>query len=78
MIKYIIAFSTAIGLTFASVYDVGDYISETHQNIEKYMTVAINPGLKVCRSEASRFAYICYKSASLDAANPALLLIRGL
>ena len=35
MIKYIIAISLAIGLTFASVYDVGDYISTTHQNITK-------------------------------------------
>ena len=33
MIKYIIAISTAIGLTFTSVYDVGDYVSTTHQNI---------------------------------------------
>ena len=35
MIKYIIAISLAIGFTFASVYDVGDYISTTHQNITK-------------------------------------------
>ena len=35
MIKYIIAISLAIGLTFASVYDVDDYISDTHQNITK-------------------------------------------
>ena len=33
MIKYIIVFSTAIGLCLASVYDVGDYVSTTHQNI---------------------------------------------
>ena len=35
MIKYIFVFSTAIGLCLASVYDVGDYISSTHQNITK-------------------------------------------
>ena len=35
MIKYIIAFSTAIGITFASIYDVGDFVSDTHQNVTK-------------------------------------------
>ena len=35
MIKYIIVFSTAIGLCLASVYDVGDFVSDTHQNITK-------------------------------------------
>ena len=35
MIKYILTISTAIGLTLASVYDVDDYISDTHQNITK-------------------------------------------
>jgi hypothetical protein len=42
MIKYIIAFSTAITLTFASVYNVGDYISDTHQNITKSTCYAGN------------------------------------
>ena len=35
MIKYIITISAAIGFSFASVYDVGDEISSTHQNITK-------------------------------------------
>ena len=35
MIKYIITISAVIGFSFASVYDVGDYISSTHQNITK-------------------------------------------
>ena len=35
MIKYIIAISTAIGLTFASYYDVGDIVSDSHQNVTK-------------------------------------------
>ena len=42
MLKYIIAISLAIGLTFASVYDVGDYISDTHQNITKSTCYAGN------------------------------------
>ena len=42
MIKYIIAISLAIGLTFASVYDVGDSISDTHQNITKSTCYAGN------------------------------------
>ena len=42
MIKYIIVFSTAIGLTFASVYDVGDYVSTTHQNITQSTCYAGN------------------------------------
>ena len=42
MIKYIIAFSLACGLTFASVYNVGDYISDTHQNITKSTCYAGN------------------------------------
>ena len=33
MIKYLITFSTFIGLICASVYDVGDTISDSHQNI---------------------------------------------
>ena len=33
MIKYIITFSLACGFTLASVYDVGEYVSTTHQNI---------------------------------------------
>ena len=35
MIKYIITISISIGFAFASVYNVGDYISSTHQNITK-------------------------------------------
>ena len=35
MIKYIITFSVAIGFALASVYDVDDFISESHQNITK-------------------------------------------
>ena len=35
MIKYIITFSIAIGFALASVYDVDDFISESHQNITK-------------------------------------------
>ena len=42
MIKYIIAISTAIGVTFASVYDVGDYVSTTHQNITQSTCYAGN------------------------------------
>ena len=42
MIKYIIAISIAIGFAFASVYDVGDYVSETHQNITKSTCYAGN------------------------------------
>ena len=33
MIKYILTISASITLAFASVYDVGDYVSSTHQNI---------------------------------------------
>ena len=35
MIKYIFAISASITLAFASVYDVGDYVSDTHKNITK-------------------------------------------
>ena len=35
MIKYIFAISLAYGITLASVYDVGDTISDTHQNVTK-------------------------------------------
>ena len=42
MIKYIIIFSTAIGLAFASVYDVGDIVSDTHQNVTKSTCFAGN------------------------------------
>ena len=41
MIKYIIAISTAIGLTFAS-YNVGEIVSETHKNITKSTCYAGN------------------------------------
>ena len=42
MIKYIITISAAIGLAFASVYDVDDFISDTHQNITKSTCYAGN------------------------------------
>ena len=42
MIKYIITISAAICLAFASVYDVDDYISDTHQNITKSTCYAGN------------------------------------
>ena len=35
MIKYILTISAAITLAFASVYDVGDIVSDSHQNITK-------------------------------------------
>ena len=35
MIKYLITLSTFVGLTFASIYDVGDIVSDSHQNITK-------------------------------------------
>ena len=35
MIRYIITISTAIGLALASVDDVGDIISNSHQNVTK-------------------------------------------
>ena len=42
MIKYIISFSIVIGLSFSSVYDVGDIVSDTHQNITKSTCYAGN------------------------------------
>ena len=42
MIKYIITISISIGLTLASVYDVGDYVSTTHQNITQSTCYAGN------------------------------------
>jgi len=42
MIKYFLTISAAIGLAFASVYDVDDYISDTHQNITKSTCYAGN------------------------------------
>tara|TARA_Y100000758_G_C15767719_1_gene318335 strand:- start:253 stop:480 length:228 start_codon:yes stop_codon:yes gene_type:complete len=42
MIKYIITFSMALSLSFASVYDVGDYVSESHQNITQSTCYAGN------------------------------------
>ena len=42
MIRYIISISTAIGFAFASVYDVGDIVSDTHQNITKSTCYAGN------------------------------------
>ena len=35
MIKYIITILAAIGFVLASVYDVGDIVSDSHQNITK-------------------------------------------
>ena len=42
MIKFIITFSMALSLSFASVYDVGDYVSESHQNITQSTCYAGN------------------------------------
>ena len=42
MIKYIITILIAIGLAFGSVYDEGDFISTTHQNITKSTCYAGN------------------------------------
>ena len=42
MIRYLITFSTFIGLIFASVYDVGDIVSDSHQNIIKSTCYAGN------------------------------------
>ena len=42
MIKYIITFSVALSFSFASVYNVGDYVSESHQNITQSTCYAGN------------------------------------
>ena len=42
MIKYILTITAAIGFSFASVYDEGDFISSTHQNITKSTCYAGN------------------------------------
>ena len=42
MIKYTFSLLTAFGISFASVYDVDDYISDTHQNITKSTCYAGN------------------------------------
>ena len=42
MIKYIITFSMVLNLSFASVYDVGDYVSQSHQNITQSTCYAGN------------------------------------
>ena len=42
MIKFILASSAAISLAFSSTYDVGDFISNTHQNITKSTCYAGN------------------------------------
>ena len=42
MIKYIFTFSIAVGFSFASVYDVGDIVSDTHQNVTKSSCFAGN------------------------------------
>ena len=42
MLQNIIIFSTVIGLSFASVYNVGDVVSDSHQNITKSTCFAGN------------------------------------
>ena len=42
MIRYLITISAAISLSIASIYNVGDYISDTHQNITKSTCYAGN------------------------------------
>jgi len=42
MKKIIITITAMCSLSFASVYDVGDYISSTHQNITKSTCYAGN------------------------------------
>ena len=42
MIKHIIAFSVAFSISLASVYDVGEVVSSTHQNITKSTCFAGN------------------------------------
>ena len=42
MLKYVIVLLTVIAFAFSSVYDVGDYISETHQNITQSTCYAGN------------------------------------
>ena len=42
MIKYLIQISIAMSFSFASVYDVGDIVSDSHQNITKSTCFAGN------------------------------------
>ena len=42
MIRYLITISAAISLSIASVYDVGDIVSDSHQNIAKSTCYAGN------------------------------------
>ena len=42
MMKYVITFLMALSLSFASVYDVGDTVSESHQNITQSTCYAGN------------------------------------
>ena len=42
MINYLITISAAISMSFASVYDVGEVVSDTHQNITKSTCYAGN------------------------------------
>ena len=42
MIKYIFTFSAALSLAMTSVYEVGDFISDSHQNITKSTCYAGN------------------------------------
>ena len=42
MIKCLITLATFIGLIFSSVYDIGDIVSDSHQNITKSTCYAGN------------------------------------
>ena len=42
MIRYLITFSTFISLIFASIYDNGDIVSDSHQNVVKETCYAGN------------------------------------
>jgi hypothetical protein len=42
MIRYIITISAAISLSIASIYDVGDIVSDSHQNVTKSTCYAGN------------------------------------
>ena len=42
MLRYILTLSAVFSFAFTSVYNVGDYISDTHQNITKSTCYAGN------------------------------------
>ena len=42
MIRYLITISAAISLSIASIYDVGDIVSDSHQNVTKSTCYAGN------------------------------------